>query len=246
MKKQISVTRGAANAGFYPFSNSKAPLGFRACTVILLSAICGIAHAALVFDATLDYSETQNPNGVWQYGHANATFTTFELLPWKAGTWTGPYAPGGGWRLIQDQDSGGLWMNNGSTIVVGVAPGQISLHPHYDGTPTVLRWTAPQDAAGLVAVNGQFFAGDSGTPLVDVRLNGSEIWSAANAGQFDLSLADIHQGDTIDFAVSNAWFSSNTPLAAVITFPTVPEPSPLIASLLLTVPFGVRMIRMRR
>jgi hypothetical protein len=75
----------------------------------------------------------------------------------------------------------------------------------------VARWTAPKGASGQVRVSGAFYGGDTGKPRVSVRHKGVQVWSALDAGKFDLRLA-VSPGDTIDFVVSEGFGSASTGL----------------------------------
>ena len=152
-----------------------------------------------------------NPNGVWSYGWMDIGFTTFTLYT-NSGTPNGnPQWWGWGGDLTPC-----IWKNMGTSISYGVEPGQIALHPGNGNEPSVLRWTAPSGAAGQVRVVGRFYNGDIGGPNVAVHHNGGVMWSAFNSGEFDLA-ANVHEGDTIDFAVYDAYGFGNTPLEVTIS-----------------------------
>jgi hypothetical protein len=191
--------------------------------------MCVGAGRAAIYNPTTDFSVTQNQNvnGVWSYGYENASFGNFQLMNYNEPASGTPL----GWRVLQYQDSGNIWVNTAAYSQYGVSPGQLSLHPNEDGTPTVLRWIAP--SAGSFTINGQFLAGDVGTPDIAVLVNGTKVWTGNNAGSFNLN-GSIAAGGDIDFAVYfdssvRNWYNDNTPLVATVNFSPVPEPTTMVA-----------------
>ena len=192
---------------------------------------------ATVYNSTTDFSTVNgNPNGVWSYGTEPVGFGVFSLMSYVVSglngspQWTsnngGDYTPG-------------ILVNLGGASQ-GTELGQLALHPGPGGEPAVLRWTAP--SSGQAHISGQFFPGNIGIMLVGIRLDDAFIWSASDAGVFDLT-KKIIQGDTIDFAVYGGYGSGLTPLEAAINVTAVPEPSTMIAGALLLLPFGVSTLR---
>ncbi len=160
------------------------------------------------WNPAVEYSTTNgNPNGVWTYGGMDTGFATFTPHPTHTtDSWSG---------------TSSIWLNTTGSTSYGVPPGNISLHPGASNEPSVLRWTAPAGYTGLTKVTGQFLAGDSGTMLVAVRKGTNVLWSASNAGAFDLSVT-IAAGDTLDFVVYGGYFYGNTPLQLSITGAAAP------------------------
>jgi RHS repeat-associated protein len=141
-------------------------------------------------------------------------FTTFTL--YEAGDYNG-YSGSPIWYTERTSRPpfGAVWKNMGSPAY-GVDTGQLSLHPGDASQPGVVRWTAPAGVSGPATIKGQFLTGDIGVILVDVRINGVEVWNAVDSGTFNLS-TNIVLGDTIDFAVYGGYEYGNTPLDVKIT-----------------------------
>ena len=154
-----------------------------------------------------------NPNNEWSYGWSSTDFSTFDLLTDNTSNWK------------RSDNENVIWKNSGSSVSYGVAPGQVSLHPGNEPSPTVLRWTAPEfSGTGSVHVAGEFFDGDLGTLNTAIRLNNStSLWSGT-VGTFDLNF-DVQSGDTIDFAVYGVFAYGNTPIDARIALTTLSDSS---------------------
>ena len=197
--------------------------GRRLRVALMLSPVAllvGSGWAQTIFNPTTDFSIVAgNPNGTWTYGSSNqgdtgfSTFTAYSNTTSTASSihwygWNGDATPG-------------IWKNTGGSTINGVPAGYLSIHPGPGTEPSILRWTAPT-GFDFAQVTGQFLAGDTGIMSVAVRKNGSAIWSAVDAGSFDLGVT-LTAGDFLDFAVFGGWASGNTPLALTIT--AVPEPS---------------------
>ncbi len=195
-----------------------------ACSVIF--AALAVQAAAVVYDPTVEFSITNgNPNGVWTYGHAeNLTLTDFSAN-FAAMTFTyGPDGFGIGWAG-QEIVGPSIGLNTSTIVQYGVQPGMLTQHPGPLHQPSLLRFTAPE--ASTADIVGEYFAGDDGAMLLAVLIKGTAVWTATNAGAFDLD-ATLQAGDTIDFAVYGGYGFGNTPLALTIT--TVPTPVPEPAS----------------
>jgi hypothetical protein len=173
------------------------------------------------YSALDNFSTTnENPNGSWSYGWMPTDFSKFNAYT-AYGTfmWYGalgsdltPYI----WINTGDLTNGvppGITSTNG--IASGVPTGWLSLHPGPGSEASVLRWTAP--VMGDIHVTGQFLAGDRGIMTVAVRHNNQQIWSAKDAGKFDLTIK-IAAGDTIDFTVYGGYGYGNTPVSANISY----------------------------
>ncbi len=175
------------------------------------AAISGAAMAGTgSWNPVAEFSgDNGNPNGVWSYGWMPVGFGDLTLYT-NHRTGTSP----GWWGWGGDQTPG-IWRNDSASTVNGVGPGQLSLHPGNGTQPSVLRWTAPAQAAGDVRLTGRFFAGDGGSMQVAVRINGGEAWHAVDHGAFDLVFASV-EGSTVDFAVYGGYGYGSTPLEVQI------------------------------
>ena len=194
-------------------------------TLALAAAIATLAvHAgAATYDPTAEFSITNgNPNGVWSYGYS----TDLDLADFSANFTpmpdaVGPNSFGIGWMAFGDRH---VSLNTSGITQFGIPDGMITQHPGPAGDASILRFTAPEAATADIV--GQYLAGDSGTMLLAILVNGTSVWTATDAGTFDLD-ATLSGGDTVDFAVYGSFVAGNTPLAlTIITVPTpVPEPS---------------------
>ena len=180
--------------------------------VVLAAAVFAAPlQAQIVYNATTDFSITNgNPNDVWSYGWMPTSFNNFNIYTnhslnalASSPQW---YGWGGDWTP-------GIWKNAGTTAY-GVPTGWLSLHPGPETEPCVLRWTSP--LLGSARIQGRFLAGDSGSMLVAVRMNGQAVWQAVDSGAFDL-LESIVPGVTVDFVVYGGYYSGNTPIEAIIS-----------------------------
>jgi hypothetical protein len=189
---------------------------------------------ALAWDVVNDYSSSSNPNGVWSYGYVTSlgqTFNLFDISKIDSNT---------GYRIwmtnsIEYHDGTAcVWKNESSSTFNNVQPGEVSLHPGFDGEYTVVRWTSP--LSGVVTIDGLFGAGDSGW-------GGAYGWMSYfiyKDGNIPL-FTDLHEfsdsffsitvnvstGSSIDFIIGESYYFGNTPLHATITS-TVPEPTTIL------------------
>ena len=201
----------------------------------MLSGSMGMAAALLAaptlgsaetWDATTQFSVNNgNPNGPWSYGWESALNDTLKLYD-KVRAGEQWYADG----HHADDFTPTVWLNDLGHEAYGVLPGQISLHPGWDDSFSVVRWTSP--IAGTIDVSGFFGAGDSGNMSYYIAANDvtTSSWlsdSATERFQFSLS---VNAGDTLDFIVgvpvNGGYAFGNTPLGVTIeTSGTAPEPS---------------------
>jgi hypothetical protein len=167
----------------------------------------------LIFDATADFSVINgNPNGVWSYGWMPTDFTAFNL--YTNNHCVAAASPLHWFGFFEGTCTPCVWKHMLGGTAWGVPPGWVSLHPGPGNEPSVLRWTSP--SSGLVRIQGRFLAGDSGTMLVAVRMDGETRWERVDSGEFDL-LETVGLGGTVDFAVYGGYCCGNTPLEATIT-----------------------------
>ncbi|MGE5611297.1 MAG: hypothetical protein ACM359_18755 [Bacillota bacterium] len=182
----------------------------------------GAAAGTVSWDATADFTDANgNPNGAWTYGWMDSAFTTFTA------DLASNHNSDGIWWFPTSSVGFGVWKNGSTTASYEVQPGDISLHPGNNGEATIVRWTAPAGISGDASIVGAFLAGDRGSMAVAVRQNNSPIWSAVDAGAFDLTRR-VAPGDTIDFAVYGGYYYGNTPLRATISvtdITAVPTPA---------------------
>jgi hypothetical protein len=128
-------------------------------------------------DVAADFSPTNNPNGVWQYGWSITLGSTFVLstdpgVRDGADTWRGDLEPFGNPAEY----------HNGTTdvIVLGntnpMAPGQFALHPGPGGEYAVVRYVAPE--TGDASIDAVFTGLDifGTTTDVHVLLNGNALF----------------------------------------------------------------------
>jgi hypothetical protein len=221
-----------------------------------LSLCAGLSLAlsalpAAAYDATSEFSATQNANGVWSYGSTGSNLNDPLSL------YTGTAAAGGA----------DFWVSPGGVPELGkagaidytccgsvdVPAGTLIAHPGPGGQYSVLRFTAP--SAGSYQVSAAFWGDDyAGTTSTDVHVhtNAGDAFTAVVAGfgagstqSWSGQLA-LLQGETIDFAVgfgpNRNYYYDSTGLSAVVT--AVPEPD--AAALLLLGLTGLSCLAWRR
>ena len=196
---------------------------------LFFTCMAGMAGATVVYDATSEFSLTDNPTGVWSYGWMPTDYSVFNL-------YTDPRVEPGlanstFWSKSASDTEPNIWRNDSPDhTYYYVGPGQLGLHPGRGSEPSVLRFTAP--SAGTADINWQFFAGDGGAMSVGVRNSAGFLWTGVDAGTSSLSNFAVAPGDTLDFLVYGGFYYGNTPLDAVISFKdagggAVPAPASL-------------------
>ena len=193
--------------------------------VFLLFAAPAVSHAS-TYNLTSDFSTAVNPNGAWSYGYEtslNGSFALYDtILNW---------AGGASWYSSTHHSSDttpSIWIATASQN--GVAAGETAFHPGYDGSFSVVRWTAPM--SGQFHVTGTFGAGDSGAMSYYTAFNGSSVDQQANdpnSYNFDFT-ENVGAGSTIDFIVGvntgSGYAYGSTPISASIaSVGTTPLPS---------------------
>ena len=206
---------------------------------VLSSTVMANAFAS-TFDPALDFSATDNPNGVWSYGWSIALGTEF-----NRDTEFGAFA-------LQSIDYPGLdyWarsnvtlpivMHNGTPESISVTrggpslvftPGELSLHPGLDNSYSVLRWTAPNSGDFEVKSVFEGLEPLGATTDVHVLINGISIYDGFVNGYGDntqqpfLGAFTLAAGATVDFAVGaggNGYIADSTALIATIAAIPIP------------------------
>jgi hypothetical protein len=173
----------------------------------------------LGYSAAADFSTAQgNPNGAWSYGWMPADFSVFNnCTNYAEGVFNTRSSTGitSWYESIGVDRTPCIWMNTEDTAY-GAPNGWLSLHPGPNKEPAVLRWKTP--AAGTIQVTGEFLPGDRRSMTVAIRHNGREIWTADDAGSFNLNVITT-AGDTVDFMVYGGYNYGNTPLSVTISYP---------------------------
>ena len=115
------------------------------------------AKTADIFDATADFSSTNNPNGVWSSGYKSnltSTFVAFDLNNYVAHVSSSWYAS----QLTNG--SANFYVNLSSSPIYGTPSGMIALHPGIGNEYCILRFTAPKSASYYMELG--FFVGNLG------------------------------------------------------------------------------------
>jgi len=178
---------------------------------------CNSTPMSLVYRLSDDWSNTQNPNGVWTLGESPSPGGALTVLPLHI---TDP--SGLEYWMRANQTVPAVGFNPSATEVIPVPPGTVAYppygvveHPGGDGTFAVIRWTAP--SAGLAHIAGYFQGADFTGPTttdVHVLVNGVEAfgdlvegYGPTSAVQFN-DIRSVGAGDTVDLVVG--WGSNHT------------------------------------
>ena len=209
--------------------------------------VTGGSAQATTWNLADNFNTASNPDGNWTFGWEqslngalNLYDTTNNNVQWYSSTHhSGDNTPT-------------IWINNGTAFNYGVAPGQVSLHPGWDGSLSVARWTSTVN--GTIDINGIFGAGDFGAMSYYISQDATStiLSSFANpvSDTFQYAL-NVSVGDTLDFMVgtgNGGYGYGNTPLDVTITSSqtntSAPEPATLA---LLGMGFaGLGVIRRRK
>ena len=154
------------------------------------------------FSVEADFSLESNPCGVFSYGFiaANDVNSTFALYPPAAA----------------DTQIGSLKRGSRDD-----ANDLLDLRPVSSGERAVVRFTMPANNKGAFAVNGRFVGLGSGeaamnaaivrrTNGIDTTLFAAELKGANDAKEFDFAIADLAEGDIIDFIVDGGGDGNNS------------------------------------
>ena len=184
---------------------------------------------AVIYDATVDFSAINNPNGVWSYGYsltggAGYAFTLFNTATISVTT------PGWNASTYQTLGAPTIWKNLTGGVSFGATPGQILLHPGPNNySPAILRFTA--QTSGTYNFTAMFFPGDTGIMNGAMILNNNDVAplyyvaSTDTTPSFSSSVL-LQAGNTLDLAVGNngSFYFGNTPVSFVLSNSPIPEP----------------------
>jgi hypothetical protein len=196
--------------------------------VLLLAAVLCLASAAragVIYDATVDFSTSSNPNGAWAFGHSDALTGAMTVYPDFA-----TQAPDQIWRDNAHVSLGApaVWTDTNL--------GTLNFHPGPSGMDnySIIRWTAPAD--GVADLDAVFNSINTGSKTVHVYHNATPLYESFVAGTVGSFLTashseslDVLAGDVLFVAVgrdTDNFFSDATRVGFTIDF-TVPEPASL-------------------
>lgn len=127
---------------------------------------------AVVYDAVTDFSIQNNPAGTWSQGYTRTLGSPFAIHS----TAQLNYIPGADrWTTPAIDPSLATARNNTGQTVTGSPgtysppPGMLVLHPAFDGTCDVVRWTAP--STGEIIISGKFTGLDVVTTVADTDVH---------------------------------------------------------------------------
>ncbi|MBC8126669.1 MAG: hypothetical protein H8M99_05930 [Gloeobacteraceae cyanobacterium ES-bin-144] len=221
--------------------------------ILATVAILAQFYTTKSFAASVQFSDTSNPNGPWRYGFEptalGSGFILFDTgAPYIANAidaWQSS-VPGALPNITHNRT--GSTYNFSSQGIVW-EPDEISLHPGEQGQFAVLRFVSP--AGGAYDVAASFFGIDQQGASTDVHVlvNGVSVFAGAVSGyrtptSFSTTLS-LAQNDTLDFAVGYGanlnYFHDSTGLFTTVT--VAPEPA---TSLLCAVGSAALMRRRRQ
>jgi hypothetical protein len=205
-----------------------------ALTLLVVGLLTQAPAFGTMWDPAAEFSNTDNPNGVWSYGWVSEAdfasgsydITLFSTLDVVNGLdrWGRDFSEP--CLVYNPSDTETRWYGQ------PVEPLTLALHPGGNDEKAIVRWTAPE--SGTFIISGSFFS--QGNPTVDVHvlLNGMSLFSidffGPGSDPFDPPPATVKAGDTIDFAVGfggNGYNSDCTSFQAQIV--PVPEPASVLA-----------------
>ena len=194
------------------------------------------ASAADIFDATADYSITNNPNGVWSSGYKSTLSSAFVVYD-DTKYVVNSYSLWLSKVLNNGDNTPGFGKNLGAVTIYGLAANQISLHPGPQNQFSILRFTAPKSASYYLQL--QFFAGDTGDTDGYAIVNNDSanpVYYAATTNlnpTFNSNL-NLSGGDFVDIVVGSKGnhFADTTPITVVFTEQAVPEPHAVMLGLI--------------
>ena len=210
--------------------------------LIGLSGLSAETSFATLYNASADFDAAHNPtsSGYWSYGYSsalNGSFSLFDAIDGSSG-WELPGTP---------YPNVGYFATAFTSWEANVPAGSLTMAPGVNYS--IVRWTAP--LAGRYSVSGAFIGVYPSTTMdVHLIVGGVSGFDGGNVGQNSQPFSvvvDLLAGQTIDFIGGdggNGWEWDRTILDAQIT--AVPEPSTIIAGVLLAVPFGMQGIRSLR
>ena len=228
------------NARRFVFSRKLSGLAVAMTSALLGATTLG---SAATWDVTTQYSVSSNPNGAWSYGWESTLNGSLDLYDAvrAADQWYASSHHSGDWTPT-------VWQNDLGYADWGVLPGQISLHPGWDNSFSVVRWTSP--ISGTIDVSGFFGAGDLGAMSYYIAANDVTALSwLTDSGTENFAFSQsVSAGDTLDFIVGTpiggGYGFGNTPLGVTIeTSGTAPEPSTWV--LMLAGLAGIGLVRYR-
>jgi hypothetical protein len=159
----------------------------------------GTASAALpsVYNVNTDWSDTDNPNGVWSYNYGNSPIPVHQTFFWGGAGW-GIYDFGEASLLKGNPIPTGTPDPFGSTTpaVHDWLPGDVMMHAisiPYGGDTTFInvRWTSPGD--GTIDITGRAWDG-----MIQPYVDRDVAWALLVGGQTiaeHLSTVGVFRGD---------------------------------------------------
>lgn len=207
----------------------------------ILLAVFGLraasAGAADIFDATADYSITNNPNGVWSSGYKSTLSSAFVVYD-QTGYVANSYSYWNSSTASNQEPIGAMnfYKNFSNAPIYGLDPNMIALHPGPLNQYSILRFTAPKTASYYLQL--QFFAGNTGDTdgyaiLNDNSANPLFYAITTNPSPTFSSFLNLNLGDFVDVVVGSKgdYYYGTTPITVVFTEQAVPEPQSVMLGL---------------
>jgi hypothetical protein len=199
---------------------------------LLITASVGPAQT---FDPAVQFSVTNNPNGVWSYGYSTTFRSPFIFYPYSginlmSGSELDVWAPALGFPALYHNPTSNRYINGTQSI----GPGEFGFHPGPSGEYSVLRFSAA--SSGHYLIQGYFFGQDPHPTSTDVHLLVNEVSAfdgyvnAFGTGPNFLFLETLNAADLVDFTVGyggNGYGFDSTGLSASLTL----IPPPVVAML---------------
>ncbi len=223
------------------------------CTLAVALALTGTAHALTPYSLANDFSDIDNPNGVWSFMQGSTALTHHSPLEGNGNT-LNPAVANGFWGTGDDLNTDVPFvaktvLNGANVIGYGnqdFVLGDVIAHSPNAGESLFINWTAP--ATGTISYNASAWYAHSGVLRANevlVTLDGTSQGVASLINEVNdrdapmplwgTSLA-VAAGDVLSFEIrkeASQQFGSITGLNVAVDFTAAPVPEPAAYGLMM-------------
>jgi hypothetical protein len=176
------------------------------------------------YDVAADFLSAPDPTSPWRYGRAPAgggEFSPDVRVDLQDGltAWGAPGSDPLPAVFQNSRSQAGVFFGT-----IGLAAGEVALHPGSQGQHAIVRFTAPEDGSYLVTAafagrDADFGGTDAHIRVNDVEIFGQEVTAGGSASPPPTTL-HLTAGATVDFRIgfgaNGTYYSDSTGLAATI------------------------------